>query len=276
MPDCGQTVNLLELEAVQEKFFDSVKFCPRSTCKSPKIKLRNEGELECEICQETITIPLYAQSRVVEALKPLCGKGTPKSQLEKRKEKVEIQERPEGPDFHWLVADVAKTASHRGYTGMIPSSSYRNNRSEWVNSIGRYNLDLGQLQKDWEACLRGDKEIAEVSSATYCFTNLLIDSGGIRNKTLENAQALSAALKEQYPQEIEKYRRERRTSIEIEVEETGCCVSPTLAARYLGYKNTSSIRRLRQQEKLRRCKTHSTGKISKASLIAHKRMTASY
>ncbi len=189
---------------------------------------------------------------------------------------TEIIERPEGHDFHWFVQDVARAAPRHGYVGMIAPSSYPNNGRAWVSSIGRYNLDLKQLQKDWGACLRGDKEIAEVSSATYCFTNLLIDSGGIRNKTPENAQALSAALKEQYPQEIEKDRRERRTSIEIEVEEAGCCVSPTLAARYLGYKNTSSIRRLRQQKKLRRCKTHSTGKISKASLIAHKRMTDSY
>lgn len=236
MPDCGQTVNLLELEAVQEKFFDSVKFCPRSTCKSPKIKLRNEGELECEICQETITIPLYAQSRVVEALKPLCGKGTPKSQLEKRKEKVdtEIIERPEGPDFHWFVQDVARAAKRHSYTGIIAPSSYPNNGKAWVYSIGRYNLDLGKLQKDWGACLRGDKEIAEVSSATYCFTNLLIDSGGIRNKTPENAQALSAALKEQYPQEIERYSKEKEAQLQTAFDDnTICCMPQVDTAKYL-------------------------------------------
>ncbi len=188
---------------------------------------------------------------------------------------TEIIERPEGPDFHWFVQDVARAATRHGYVLMIASSSYHN-KAAWVDSIGRYNLDLKQFQKDWGPYLRGAKKIGEVSSAAYCFNNLLLDSGGIRNKTPENAQALSAALKEQYPQEIEKYRREQRTSIEIEVEEAECCVSPTLAAQYLGYKDTSSIRRLRQQEKLRRCKTHSTGKISKASLIAHKRMTDSY
>ena len=120
------------------------------------------------------------------------------------KEKVEIKERPEGPDFHWFVQDVARAATRHGYALMIASSSYQN-KAAWVDSIGRYNLDLKQLQKDWGPYLRGAKKIGEVSSAAYCLNSLLLDSGGIRNKTPENAQALSAALKEEFPKERKRY-----------------------------------------------------------------------
>jgi len=108
-------------------------------------------------------------------------------------------------------------------------------REEWVKyDIGGHNLDLQRLQKDWGACLRGDKEIAEVSSATHCFKNLLRDSVGIRNKTPENAQALSAALKEQYPQEIERYSNEKEAQLQTAFDDnTICCMPQVDTAKYL-------------------------------------------
>ena len=147
---------------------------------------------------------------------------------------TEIIERPEGPDFHWFVQDVARAAKRHGYIGMIAPSSYPNNGRAWVSSIRRSNLDLGKLQKDWGACLRGDKEIAEVSSATYCLNHLLIDSGGIRNKTPENAQALSAALKEQYPLEIERHTKEKKAQLEEAFNDNAICCMPQVdTAKYL-------------------------------------------
>ena len=269
MANCGQTVNLLELEAVQEKFFDSLKFCPRSACKSPKIKLRNEGELECEVCHEPITIPLYAQTKVVEALKLLRGKGRPKL----KKEKVEIEERPEGPDFHWFVRDLAKPVRRFPFIMSFETAAREKGASlqDWVKSL-RSSIDIEQLKRDWGRCLRGGEAvIPEVSSVQHCWDKLLLP---LRKKPLrmtqEDARSFSDALKEEYPKEIERYRKAGRTAIEIEVEEAVCCVSPTLAAQYLGYKNTSSIRRLRKQKELRRCETHPT-RITKASLITLKR-----
>ena len=186
------------------------------------------------LCEKGHLVPPRPSKQTIEALRALSGKGTPKSQLKKRKEKVEIKERPEGPDFHWFVQDVARAAKRHGYIGMIDPSSYPNNREAWVHSIGRYNLDLEQLQKDWGAYLRGDKEIAKISSANYCFTNLLIDSVGIRNETPENAQALSAALKEQYPQEIERYIEEKEAQLEEAFNDNAICCMPQVdTAKYL-------------------------------------------
>ena len=232
MPDCGKTTNLAEFIRESEAERPSCPYCQSE-------RLSRDPETGKVLCEKGHLVPPRPSKQTIEALRALSGKGTPKSQLKKRKEKVEIKERPEGPDFHWFVQDVARAAKRHGYIGMIDPSSYPNNREAWVHSIGRYNLDLEQLQKDWGAYLRdkesGDKEIGEVGSAAYCLNNLLLDPGSIVNMTEVNAQALSAALRGELPKERKKYlgqRQDRYAEIEAIVN-TQEIVDYKTAAKYL-------------------------------------------
>ena len=270
---CGKRVHLSKYISEAGPSFQKllVSACPE--CRSQKgWNLNQKGTLECKKCGHTFPFPPHLRNAVLEALKPLRKKGTSRSQLEEREKQreVKVKERPVGHDFHWFVVDVVKAARYHGYMGMIAFQGFQN-REDWIaHGVGNYNLDLKQLKRDWAACLRGDKTISEATSATRCLDKLLLDPPAICNKTEENSQALSAALKEEYPKEIEQYRRTKRTAIEITVEEAECCVNQSIAAQYLGYKNPRSIRRLRDEGKLSNCENHSGGKITVSSLIAHK------
>ena len=91
-------------------------------------------------------------------------------------------------------------------------------------------------------------------------------------KTEENARALSAALKEVLPWELERYQSKGRTEIEKKVHESSCCVKQKIAAGFLGLKDTRSIRYLadRTPPLLKRCSLHGGGKITASSLISYK------
>jgi len=154
--------------------------------------------------------------------------------------------------------------------------SYPNNGRAWVSSIGRYNLDLKQLQKDWGPYLRDDKEIGEVSSAAYCFNYLLLDPGSIVNKTEANAQALSAALREELPKERRKYlgqRQDRYAEVEVIVNTQETVDRKTAAdyiARYLR-RATCSTRYIGTLSEPKGPLNRISGRIETASLREYKK-----
>lgn len=258
MPDCGKTTDLTDFIKESET---EVTVCPYCQTK----KLHKDPYSDRVFCANGHKLPPRPGKQTIEALKAMSGRGRPKSQLE-RKVKIEIEERPNAPDFSWFVSDIARVARSHGYK-MIDASNYPNDRKAWVHSIGRYNLDLGQLKADYEVYLTGEKGIDDVSSAKHCRDNLLLESTGILNMKPENAQALSAALKEVLP--LERGRaidgnipEMREIDIILRKQEW---VSQKIAVKRTGYSD-SWIRKLSRKGTLERKKN--TGHIKSESLIA--------
>ena len=195
-----------------------------------------------------------------------------------------FEERPESPDWEWFMCDLARAMKRNGFSiecvdlftyeevKRYPTVKKDLSKAEWLkNYFGNY-LNLDRLKGDWGEYLRGEKGL-KTFTAQYCRDSLF--RGNV--STSDNAHALSDSLKEELPKELERYRKAKRTTMEIGIEESECCVKQELAAQYLGYKDSRSIRYLADHEspKLSRCKKHSGGKITVSSLVTRKRELAS-
>ena len=121
-----------------------------------------------------------------------------------------FEERPESFDWECFVCDLARAMKRHGFSVGFPRESSSSvvfiyedvkrllhgkqdlSKPKWIQHYFGKNIDLDQLKRDCEECLRGEKGV-KTFAPRYCSNYLREDD----IKTSENEGALSRALMEE-------------------------------------------------------------------------------
>ncbi len=194
-----------------------------------------------------------------------------------------VDDRPNKPDFHWLVRNITRVAVGYGFSVKADNRppGFPITYEELSSNPAMLNYTFDKLFKEistvwnvdhfesaWRAYLQGKKPIDRFS-AQYCFDKLLSDTDrnlreeGVR--TDENARALSVAIKQELPNELGRYKsvnndrmREIDQTLQVDFK-----VTQVMAAERLRV-GTRWIRKLVKQGKLEKL---ATGSIKSQSLL---------
>jgi len=139
-----------------------------------------------------------------------------------------FEERPESFDWECFVCDLARAMKRHGFSVGFPGESSSSvvfiyedvkrllhgkqdlSKAEWIQHYFGKNIDLDQLKRDCEECLRGEKGV-KTFTPRYCSNYLREDD----IKTPENEGALSRALMEELPKVVPEQEQSASTRSEL-------------------------------------------------------------